>query len=263
MSGLSSIPPFKMHGNVYFVGSAAVSVHMIDTEQGLVLIDTGYPNMYEQILDSIATLGFDPKSITAIFHTHGHIDHYGCTRELKALSGATTYVSRIDNDIINGRYDLSWAKELGCERIPPFSCDVLLEDGDVFTFGSTTVRCVHTPGHTAGVMSYFITARDEKGDAFVAAMHGGIGTNSMRAEFLQSYGLSLDCRDRFREGLHRLASERVDLVLGNHPEQNETKAKREAVLSGASILDAGEWQRFLITAEEILDWLLKSELTST
>ncbi len=262
MSGLSSIPPFKMHGNVYFVGSAAVSVHMIDTEEGLVLIDTGYPNMYEQILDSIETLGFDPKSITAIFHTHGHIDHYGCTRELKALTGATTYISKIDNDIVNGTYDLSWAKEADLDRIPPFDCDVLLEDGDVFTFGSTTVRCVHTPGHTAGVMSFFITARDEKGNAFVAAMHGGIGTNSMRAEFLRGYGLSLDCRDRFREGIHRLASERVDLVLGNHPEQNETKAKREAVLSGASILDAGEWQRFLVSAEEILDWLLKSELTS-
>ena len=47
----SDIKPFKMHENIYFVGSTRVSVHIIDTEDGLVMIDTGYPDMYEQILD--------------------------------------------------------------------------------------------------------------------------------------------------------------------------------------------------------------------
>lgn len=42
----SDIPPFKMYGNLYFIGSSRVSVHLIDTAEGLVLIDTGYPQMY-------------------------------------------------------------------------------------------------------------------------------------------------------------------------------------------------------------------------
>ena len=75
------------------------------------MIDTGYPDMYDQILDSMNCLGLDPKDICAIFHSHGHIDHYGCTERFKARSGAKTYISRIDNDIVNGTYDLSWAKE--------------------------------------------------------------------------------------------------------------------------------------------------------
>ena len=54
----------------------------------------------------------------AIFHSHGHIDHFGCTQRFQELSGAKTYISRIDNDIVNGRYDLSWAKELAYERLP-------------------------------------------------------------------------------------------------------------------------------------------------
>ena len=254
----SNIAPFKMHGEIYFVGCTKVSVHIINTSEGLVMIDTGYPEMYEGIIDSIETLGFDPKDICAIFHSHGHYDHYGCTRELKALSGAKTYISRIDNDIVNGTLDLSWAKELGRERIPAFDCDVLIEDGDVFTFGDVSIRCVLTPGHTDGVLSFFIT-QGEGEEKTVAAMHGGIGTNSMRAAFLNEYGLSFDCRDRFREGLHKLALEDVDLVLGNHPDQNETEAKLAAVTEGKSILNKGEWQSFLLLAESLLDSVIASE----
>ena len=49
-----------------------------------------------------------------------------------------TETSKTNNDIVNGTYDLSWAKELELQRIPPFSCDVLVEDGDVFSFGKTS-----------------------------------------------------------------------------------------------------------------------------
>lgn len=255
----SDIRPFKMYGNLYFVGSTKVSVHIIETEEGLVLIDTGYPEMYEQILDSIKTLGFKPEDICAIFHSHGHIDHFGCTQRLKELSGAKTYISRIDNDIVNGTYDLSWAKEVGIEPMPPFNCDVLVEDGDCFTFGKTTVRCVLTPGHTDGVLSFFINI-EEGEKSIVAAMHGGVGMNSMRADFLNRYGLSFDCREKFREGLHMLRNEHVDLVMGNHPQQNDTEGKLEKVISGKeSIIDANEWQQFLDTMEKRINSLIEKE----
>lgn len=258
----SDITPFRMFGELYFVGSSAVSVHIINTRKGLVMIDTGYPNMYEQIIDSIEALGFDPRDICAIFHSHGHIDHYGCTQKFKKLSNATTYISKIDNDIVNGTYDLSWAKELNLERIPPFNCDILIEDGDSFDFGDVTIRCVLAPGHTAGTLSFFITLNDGERSA-VAAMHGGIGLNSMKADFLKEYGLSLECREVFRQGLHRLASEHVDLVLGNHPGQNGTKQKQQALLSGSkkTLLDPEEWQHFLTTCEASLDNMLRNERT--
>ncbi|MBQ9861394.1 MAG: MBL fold metallo-hydrolase, partial [Clostridia bacterium] len=64
----SDIQPFKMCENIYFVGSTKVSVHIIETDEGLVMLDTGYPNMYEQILNSMEALGLDPKNICAIFH---------------------------------------------------------------------------------------------------------------------------------------------------------------------------------------------------
>lgn len=250
------IEPFKMHNNIYFVGSTKVSVHIIETEEGLVMIDTGYPDMYEDILYSMNKLGFDPKDICAIFHSHGHIDHFGCTIQFKEISGAKTYISRIDNDIVNGTYDLSWAKEAKIERLPYFDCDVLIEDGDVFTFGKTSIRCRLTPGHTDGVMSFFITT---EGDDVVAAMHGGIGMNTLRASFLNAYGFSFENREIFRRGLHALADEKVDLVLGNHPGQSGTVEKLQKVKNGESAIDPTQWKRFLKWVEANLDEVIKSE----
>ncbi len=254
---MSDIKPFKMYGNIYFVGCSRVSVHLIDTECGLVLIDAGYPDMYEQIKNSIHYLGFDAKDICAIFHSHGHIDHFGCTQKFKELSNAKTYISRIDNEIVDGTKNLSWADELGYKKIT-LTCDVLIEDEDVFSFGKTTIRCRLTPGHTDGTITIFITIPDGE-NSVVAAMHGGIGTNTMSEAFLNKYNLPFSSRDIFRKGLHSLRDEQVDLVLGNHPYQNNTPGKLHKVMEGQTILDTDEWQKFLVYAEEKLDKRIKDE----
>lgn len=260
-SYLSDIKPHKMYKNLYFVGSTEVSVHMLNTQEGLVIFDTGYPNMFEQILDSIRYLGFDPMNISAIIHSHGHYDHIGGTVRLKALTGAKTYISREDNDIVNGKLDLSWANEFGVPHLEYFDCDVLVNDGDEFTFGNTKVRCRLTPGHTPGVLSFFITFCDGK----VAAMHGGIGMNGLRGDILRKYNLPFELRDIFRHGLYAMADETVDLVIGNHPEQNNTLGKLARLEMGEDILDptrGDEWRALLASCERDLDALIARELKS-
>lgn len=257
-SYISDIKPHNIYKNLYFVGSREVSVHLIDTADGLVIIDTGYPSMYEQILNSISYLGFDPKNIKHIFHSHGHYDHIGCTLRLADISGAKTYISRVDNDIVNGTLDLSWANEFGVPHLEFFDCDVLVEDGDVFTFGDTKLRCRLTPGHTPGVLSFFI----EFADGIVAAMHGGIGMNGLRADILTKYNLPFELRDIFRDGLRLLADEHVDIVIGNHPEQSGTERKLALLEAGESIIDTEEWQRFLLSVERCLNGLIEQESRS-
>ncbi len=244
----TTIPPFEMHKNIFFVGSRRVSVHVFKTSAGLVMLDTGYPDMYDEIIDNMQSLGLDPKDLCAIFHSHGHIDHFGCTQKLKAISGAKTYISRIDNEIINGNLNLSWADEANY-TFTPFTCDVLIGDGDSFTIGDITIRCRLTPGHTDGTLSFFITMQD----GIIAAMHGGLGKNTMTRKFLEKYNLSPSCMDVFREGLHKLVSEHVDLVLGNHAGQNDTEGKLAKVLAGQSALDKTEWKAFLERQERNLD----------
>ncbi len=254
----SDIPAFRMFGNLYFVGCKKVSVHIIKTEAGLVMIDTGYPDMFEIITEGMKELMFDPKNIIAIFHSHGHIDHFGCTLRLKALSGAKTYIGAPDNDIVNGKDNLSWTEELGLEDFEKFNCDVLIRDGDKFTFGKTTVRCLHTPGHTAGVMSYFVNV-EENGESLIAGMFGGAGMNSLSADWLNKKGLSFDLRDKFRASLNKARREKVDIVMGNHTSHNETAKKRETILSGGRIADKEEWGRMLQMFEKRLDDMLLKE----
>lgn len=258
---VSDIPPFRLCEGVYFVGSSKVSVHLFESDAGLILLDTGYPSMYEQILQSMETLGFFPRDVKHIFHSHGHIDHYGTTARFVALSGAKTYIGREDAAIVSGARDLSWAKELGLARLPALACDVLVEDGDTFDFGNLRVRARHTPGHTEGATSYFFERRSD-GKDMVAAMHGGAGMNSLARDFLLNNGLPLSLRDDFREGLHALARERVDLVLGNHPPHNDTLGKRTRVLAGESVLDPEEWGRVLRRFEARLDDLLLREASA-
>ena len=254
----SDIQAFRMYGNLYFAGSSKVSVHIIKTEVGLVMIDTGYPCMYEQILDSMQELGLNPQDICAIFHSHGHIDHFGCTLRFKELSGAKTYISRIDNEIVNGKRDLSWAVELGLEREQPFDCDVLIDDGDSFTFGTTTVRCRLAPGHTEGVLAFFVNV-EENGHTAIAGMHGGLGFNTLQRAWLSAHGFTTEMRDAYRNSLHKLADEHVDIVMGNHPGQGNTTQKLKKVLAGESILNENAWPALLKTYEEKLDKLLADE----
>ena len=84
--------PFKIVGNVYFVGTFQASVHLIDTGDGLILIDTGYANSFYLVIDSIYSLGFKPKDIKYIINTHWHDDHTEATAAMVDLSGAKTII---------------------------------------------------------------------------------------------------------------------------------------------------------------------------
>ena len=109
-------------------------------------------------------------------------------------------------------------------------------------------------------MTFFFDT-EENGRVYRCAMHGGVGTNSMETAYLQSKGLSADCRDHFRESLHKLALEHVDVVLGSHPQQNDTEGKLRRLLSGETdaFIDSEEWQRFLKTCERNLDEMIAKE----
>ena len=250
------IPPFRLWNNICFIGSRAVSVHLIDTGAGLVMIDTGYPFMRDDILGGMRALGYDPGDLRVILHSHGHYDHTGNTLFFKRISGARTCISRIDNEIVNGHRDLSWARELGYDPLPPFDCDELLEDGDVVALGDTRILCHLVPGHTEGCLAFFF----ESGGCRVA-MHGGVGLNSLSADYLDRHGLPRDLRQRFRQGLHRLQCEHVDIVLGNHPQQNDTETKAARLRSGdgRAFINPKEWGAFLTACEAGLDQMLKRE----
>jgi len=258
---ISYLEPFQIADNLYFVGCEAASSHLITTEEGHILIDTGYPQNLYLVIDAIYKLGFNPRDIKYILHSHGHYDHLGGTKALVELTGAKTYLGAGDVEYANGTVDLTWAKELGCEYYEAFEPDVIMHDGDVIRLGSTEIEVVETPGHTPGTVSFFFDVTYE-GKIYRAGMHGGVGTNSMTTDFLQKYNLSTNCRQLFFEGLEKLKQKKVDVFLGNHVWNNQTLQKLERMKAGEHnpFINSEEWIPFLEQCRMNLENELKKEV---
>ncbi len=237
-----AMPPFRIWGPVCFVGTVPASSHLIDTGDGLILLDAGYPQSLYLVFEGIRTLGYDPHDIKIVLLTHGHYDHLGAARAIVEYTGAKTYLGAADRDYANGTVDLTWARELGYVYDEAFEPDVLLADGDVITLGGISIRARSTPGHTPGTMSFFFEAAGMR-----FGMHGGVGVNSMQRDFLERYGLSFHCRDEFLEGLERVRSEPVDIFLGNHVGNNDEQARFARLAAGdaRAFVDPDAWGRFL------------------
>jgi metallo-beta-lactamase class B len=57
------IEPFKVLGNIYYVGAQNISSYLITTPQGHILVDTGMPRMAKPVLANVEKLGFKPMDI--------------------------------------------------------------------------------------------------------------------------------------------------------------------------------------------------------
>lgn len=255
-----SFDPFRIFGNLYFVGTPPASVHIVDTGEGLIMFDTGYQHSLYITIDNIYRLGLNPHDIKYILLTHGHIDHMGAAKALRELTGAKIALGKEDRDYANGTLDLSYAKELDMEFRETFEPDVLLSDGNEIRLSNTTVRAVATPGHTPGAMSYFFNVSDGA-DIFIAGLHGGMGINTLCKEFLEKYDLPYTLREDFVNSMLRLNEEHVDIFLGNHMQHNHTERKAELIKSGNQLafVDPSEWQPYNLWCIENMEKMICKE----
>lgn len=240
----SNMVPFRMAGNLYFVGSRNPSSHLLDTGDGLILIDTGYEENAEMIVESMNELGFDIRDVKYIIHSHGHGDHTFATAKLVELSGAKTFLNSRDIRYLEGR----------------FTPDFDIKDGDVIKLGNTEILCLETPGHTAGTVSFFFDI-EEDGKTYRAGMFGGAGTNQLKKDYLKNKGLNTLPRGEFFKSVERLKREHVDIFVGNHSWQNDTQGNYEKSLTSDvnPFIDETRWGAFLDKVEKDLWKVIETE----
>ena len=233
--------PFKIIGNVYFVGTFQASCHLIDTGDGLILIDPGYSNALYLVVHSIYELGFNPKDIKYIINTHWHGDHTEATAAIVDLSGAKTLIGRFDEEKAR-RY---------------FIPDILIKDGDTLTLGNTTISFMETPGHTKGTISVFFNTEDD-GKVYRVGMFGGAGANTLAQGKFDYDG----CREDYRNSLHRLQKEKVDVFIGNHVWNNDTAVKGKLLLKTGEnkFIDKNLWHDFLDFCENRLNDVISKDI---
>lgn len=243
------VEPFCIVDGLYYVGNRNVSSHLIDTGEGLVLLDTAFPQTVYLLLEAVRRLGFDPDEIRTIVHSHGHYDHFGGTRALVELTGARTALGRDDLFILTERPELSWAPEYGVEFHETFSVDLPLDEGQRFRLGWLEIECVHIPGHTPGSMALFFTL-EHGGTTQTVGIHGGPGLNTLSDAYLTMYGLSADARHDYMASLEKLQKRHVDIFIGAHPDQNDTLGKRGRMSAEHNpFVDDSAWPQYLRTLE--------------
>ena len=154
-------PPFRIIGNVYWVGSYDLSTYLIVTPQGNILINTGVGDTAQKIKAGVEQLGFklaDTKIITA---THGHYDHVAGIAELKKMTGARVMIEEADRDLLEsgGKTDFRFG-DTPSARFDPVKVDQTFKDGEKISLGGTELTAHHSPGHTKGATSFTLNLQE-------------------------------------------------------------------------------------------------------
>src|SRR5438128_3169378 len=154
--------PFKMIGNVYYVGTDGLASYLITSPQGHILVDTVMPEATSQIKANIEKLGFKVTDIKYLVNTHAHIDHTGGLAEMKQASRAQMVAGEADKPLLEGGYYPGTPEDTAL-AFPPVKVDRTVREGDTVSVGDVTLTARETPGHSPGCTSWEFVVKD--GDA--------------------------------------------------------------------------------------------------
>lgn len=168
----------------YFFG---VNSHLIETETGYLLIDTGIKKRRGQLEKELLDSGCRPGDLRLIIITHGHIDHVGNAAYLRDRYGAKIAMHRGDSGMVvsgdmfvdtRGGVVIGLAgalmKILGLSDYERFTPDTYLEDNQDLSNYGLDATVIHTPGHSEGS----ICIHTAEGDLFC----GDLFNNTKRPE---------------------------------------------------------------------------------
>lgn len=174
--------PFQVFDNLYFVGTGEVASYVIETSEGLILIDTMWDNdgYLDYHLGSIRKVGLDPADIDYVLILQGHRDHFGGARNLQDVIDAQFGTAAEDQNMMIEQFG---------EYAPRI--DFIIEHGDTLTLGDTTVHLELTPGHTPGTTSLRFPVYDN-GTEYQAYFHGGPGVRSDDPDVIRRFIADLE-----------------------------------------------------------------------
>jgi metallo-beta-lactamase class B len=154
-------PPYKVAGNIYYVGSKGLAAFLITTPQGHILINSNLQESVPQIKASIEKLGFHFSDVKILLISHAHFDHCAGSAKLKELTGASYMVMDADVPVVEsgGKDDFQYGGSRS-SWYPAAKVDRVLHDGDQVRLGDTVLVAHLTPGHTKGTTTWTMRVRD-------------------------------------------------------------------------------------------------------
>ena len=250
-----AVDPFRIWGNVYYVGDQKVCMHLVDTGAGLILFDCGYGQTTHMIEASIRKLGFDPADVKLLIVSHGHFDHFGSGNVLRKKYGWTVCMGAYETQLLRERPDRALIAYGPCPNDDVCWPDREIADGETITLGNTSILCLPAPGHTWGTMAFFFEATDGQ-EKKTVGYWGGAGMLTVYGEQCRMFGLPVGKHIAMGKTIAMLRRHSPEITLGNHPVQNGTLEKRQAMLDAPGtnpFVDFGVWTQMLDRQQKLLD----------
>jgi len=171
---------------VHLAQGGAVNWTLVADDNGVMLIDAGYPGDRGDVLSSLRQLGYGPAEVRAILLTHAHIDHFGSAIWFAKTHHTPVYchadeVGHAKREHLEQASPVAVARNLWRPRWARWTVH-LVRDGGLSREGIPTTQpltadvaaalpghpiAIPTPGHTGGHCSYVVDGVLISGDALV------------------------------------------------------------------------------------------------
>lgn len=210
-SWTEAVEPFRIVGNIHYVGTAELASFLITTPSGHILLDAPMDENVAHILGAIEQLGYRPQDVRILINSHAHFDHAGGFAAMKKRTGARLLLSEADAELAarGGVRDFAFGDRFA---YTPVRADAMLRDGETVSIGRTTLTAILTPGHTKGGTSWTTTV-EENGRALRVVIANSMTAPTYRLVDNPDYPTIMD---DFRASFERLRALEADVFLAPH-----------------------------------------------
>ena len=218
--------PFRIVGNLYYVGTYDLAVYLITTPEGNIVINTGVNDSVPGIRMNIEKLGFKLEDTKLLLATHGHWDHVAGMAEIKRLTGARMLMHEDDAELLEtgGGYDFRFPNGRG-SIYEPIKVDQRLKDGDKVRLGGMELTLHHHPGHTKGASSFVVDVQDAGRTYNVLIVNMGSINPGVNVSFMPAFP---QISEAYATTLQKQKQMKPDIWVASHAAQFNMHDKYEA-----------------------------------
>ena len=257
--------PARIHGDTYYVGVGGLSVALIHTRDGLILIDGALPQSVAAIKEHILELGFRLEDVKFILNTEAHFDHSGGIAALARDSGAQVIASPLGAQALRAGSVLAMDPQAGeIDAMPAVENVREIADGETLQLGEVTITARYTPGHTPGSTSWtWVSCEDaERQDCLNVVF--GASLTPVAADDFHYLGdeRHADLTPAFRRVMQDFARLPCDILISAHPDHSGADEKLRRLLEGATpnpFIDAQACRDYAAKNEAKLDARIAKE----
>jgi metallo-beta-lactamase class B len=254
---LKPIAPFRILGNLHYVGASGVSAFLLTSPAGHVLLDSGPAEMLPMLERNIQALGFRLADVKLLLNSHAHYDHCGAFAEVRRRTGARILASDADAEQMKrgGLGDFAYGDDYHYEAFTP---DGRVQDGERVQLGTVSLVATLTPGHTRGCTTWS-TRIEDGGTAHDVVFVCGLVVSPFK---LTNNPVYPAVSEDERRSIARVRALKADVFLAAHGFWFDLTGKAKRLARGRvpnPFVDPGALGRHLAEVEKDLDEALAAQ----